>query len=204
MGDRRDRDDEGDRGGRRDGRSFLAGAGETLAIVAGFLAAGLLAGALAAASDGPPPGVESELAYSVGMDDAPEPRVWLVDGFNALHVAVLRGRARERWWTREGREQLLAKVRGFDARSAEVWVVFDGPHPAPDPAASATPDGPRVAFASSADAWLLQRVREAPAGEVAVVTADRPLAARARARGARVVSPHEFLARCAGAPPEES
>lgn len=196
----RDRDER-----PRHSRSLLAGAGETLAIVTGFVAAGLLAGALATAGDGAPPGVSSDLVYSAEMEDAPpEPRVWLVDGFNALHVAVLRGRSRERWWTREGREQLLARVRAFDAGSAEVWVVFDGPHAVSDAEAAAAPDGPRVAFASSADAWLLQRVREAPAGEVAVVTADRPLAARARARGARIVSPQEFLARCAGAAPEES
>jgi predicted RNA-binding protein with PIN domain len=135
-------------------------------------------------------------------DETAPPRVWLVDGFNALHVAVLRGRERAGWGTREGREQLLARVRGFDDRSAEIWVVFDGPHPANEAEAGAALGGPRIAFAHSADAWLLQRVRESRAGEVAVVTADRPLAARARARGARVVSPRDFLARCGGASKE--
>jgi predicted RNA-binding protein with PIN domain len=188
---------------RGNSRSFLAGAGETLAIVASFVSAGLLAGGLAAAGRPAPPGAEADLSYIPEMaDEVPEPRVWLVDGFNALHVAVLRGRAREGWWTREGREQLLARVRGFDDRSAEVWVVFDGPHPASEAEATAE-SGPRVAFAASADAWLLRRVREAPAGEVAVVTADRPLAARVRARGALVVSPRDFLARCGGTMPEE-
>lgn len=182
---------------RRAGRSFLRGVGETACIVAGFVAAGLLAGGLAAPTPAPPPGASDALPYIGEMaEEIPPPRVWLVDGFNALHVAVLRGRERAGWWTREGREQLLARVRSFEDPSAEIWVVFDGPHPLDDAAGEG--GGPRVAFARSADAWLLQRVREARAGEVAVVTADRPLAARARARGARVVSPREFLARCGG------
>lgn len=188
------------------GRSFLEGVGETLCIVAGFVAAGLLAGGLAVAGRPAPPGAARSLPYIGGMaDEADEtvpPRVWLVDGFNALHVAVLRGRERTGWWTREGREQLLARVRSFDDRSAEIWVVFDGPHPASDADVDAVDGGPRIAFARSADAWLLQRVRESRAGEVAVVTADRPLAARARAKGARVVSPRDFLARCGGSSQE--
>jgi len=183
------------------GVRFWSGVGETLGIVAGFVAAGLLAGGLAAAGRPDPQGASGRVPY---IGEMAEPRIWLVDGFNALHVAVLRGRERAGWWTREGREQLLARVRGFDDRSAEVWVVFDGPHPLSEADGAASESGPRVAFAASADAWLLQRVREAPAGEVAVVTADRPLAARARARGARVVSPHDFLARCAGPVPADS
>jgi hypothetical protein len=125
-----------------------------------------------------------------------EPRVWLVDGFNALCVALLAGRERSAWWTREGREEVLARVRGFDDPSAEIWVVFDGGRPEPEAEPDA-PAGPRVAFAPSADEWVLRRLREG-AREVAVVTADRRLAARARARGARVVSPRAFLARCSG------
>ena len=52
-----------------------------------------------------------------------------------------------------------------------------------------------VVFARSADDWLVKRVRAA--GEpVCVVTSDRQLADRARRRGAEVVSPRRFLARC--------
>lgn len=182
-------------------RRFWSGVGETFAIVTGFVAAGLLAGGLAVAASRSPQGAKEAVPY---IGEMAEPRIWLVDGFNALHVAVLRGRERANWWTREVREQLLARVRGFDDRSAEVWVVFDGPHPLSEADAAASERGPRVAFAASADAWLVQRVREAPAGQVAVVTADRPLAARLRARGARVVSPHDFLARCSGPVPADS
>jgi hypothetical protein len=187
-------------------RRFWSGVGETVGIVSGFVAVGLLAGGLAVAARPDPQGASEAVPYieEMALGENAEPRIWLVDGFNALHVAVLRGRERANWWTREVREQLLARVRGFDDRSAEVWVVFDGPHPLSEADAAASQGGPRIAFAASADAWLLQRVREAPAGQVAVVTADRPLAARARARGARVVSPHDFLARCSEPVPEDS
>ncbi len=55
----------------------------------------------------------------------------------------------------------------------------------------------RAVFAASADDWLVTRVRRAedPA-RFAVVTCDRQVADRVRHRGARVVSPREFLARC--------
>jgi hypothetical protein len=80
-----------------------------------------------------------------------------------------------------------------------VWVVFDGPdaRELPDPGAAGGGGArPRLVFAPSADDWLLRRARDAAPGEVAIVTADRRLAARARSRGATVVSPREFLARC--------
>lgn len=123
-----------------------------------------------------------------------EPGVWLVDGYNVLHAAVLRGRDRSRWWTSERRGELLERVRDF-AADTEVWVVFDGPD---DSKAESELRGPRCVFASSADTWLVDRVRTAadPA-QIAVVTSDRQVAGRARGRGARVVSPRDFMARCA-------
>lgn len=125
------------------------------------------------------------------FDPSREPRTWLVDGFNVLHVGVLRGRVRGEWWRQTSRERLLSRTAGFDDPSAEVWVVFDGPHPPSECS------GERVVFARSADEWLLRRVREAEApDQVAVVTADRRLADRVRARGARVIAPGEFLRRC--------
>jgi YacP-like NYN domain len=176
---------------------FLRGMGETFAIVAAFVAAGLaVAGQWDPRSPEPPGAEEAPYTLAVREAEPEEPRVWLVDGFNALCVALLAGRERSAWWTREGREEVLARVRAFDDPSAEIWVVFDGDRPAPEAEPGAAP-GPHVAFAPSADEWLLRRVRERP-GEVAVVTADRRLASRARARGARVVSPRAFLARCSG------
>ena len=54
----------------------------------------------------------------------------------------------------------------------------------------------RSVFAPSADEWLLARIRERDPAQVALVTADRRLAARARDRGVEVVAPAAFLARC--------
>ena len=168
------------------------GALETLGVLAAFVAFGLgWAEVVARApADGSP--------YPAHMvDDEPaEPSVWLLDGFNVLHAGPLGGRDRSEWWTAPRRDELLEIAARFEDRSAEVWVVFDGPRPgevgARDEAA-----GPQPVFAPSADAWLLERVRAAEdPGHIAVVTADRKLADRARHRGARVYAPRDFLTRC--------
>jgi len=162
-------------------RSACRGAAETGAVVAAVVAFGLGWASLAGgAAYAPAPMSEGR---------------WLVDGFNVLHAGVLRGNDRRGWWREEARARLLARVAGFDDAEAELWVVFDGPGPGAD--AERASLRPRVVFAPSADEWLLAAVREAadPAALV-VVTADRQLADRARHRGARVVSPRAFLARC--------
>ncbi len=130
---------------------------------------------------------------------APPARLWLVDGFNVLHAGVLVGRDRASWWNEARREQLLAIVERFEAKreDAEIWVVFDGPGGAE--AAAREGSRVRVAFARSADEWLVKRVRAA-GGSVCVVTGDRQLADRARRRGAEVLSPRCFLARCGHVP----
>ena len=105
-----------------------------------------------------------------------EPKLrFLVDGFNVLHAGVLRGNDRRGWWREEMRGRLLERVASFEDGEAELFVVF----------------------APSADAWLLAAVGDAedPA-RVVIVTADRQLADRARHRGAQVVAPRAFLARC--------
>jgi predicted RNA-binding protein with PIN domain len=126
-------------------------------------------------------------------------RRWLVDGFNVLHVGILRGRARGAWWREEGRARLLERVASFQGPAAQVWIVFDGPRPAEAaPQDSATSPG-QVVFAPSADDWLLEEVRRAEdPTTITLVTADRRLADRARHRGAAVVSPRAFLDRCSG------
>ena len=125
-----------------------------------------------------------------------QPTLWLVDGFNVLHVVLLHGESRKAWWQSKGRERVVELVRAFDAADAEVVVVFDGSQPPPEgePENAA---GLRVVFAAPADDWVLTAVRTAPdPARVAVVTADRRLAARARHRGAQVVAPGVFAARC--------
>ncbi|MCP3986366.1 MAG: hypothetical protein GY723_18455 [bacterium] len=148
-----------------------------------------------------------------------EPEHWLVDGFNVLHVALLHGRERGRWWRAEARNQLLSRIQRFEG-PGEVCVVFDGPRPEaensdPGPEAEDSDPGPeaensdpelasplpatvpRVVFAPSADDWLLAEIRKYPNPEqLVVVTADRRLADRARHRGAQIHSPRDFLTRC--------
>jgi predicted RNA-binding protein with PIN domain len=122
-------------------------------------------------------------------------RLWLVDGFNVLHVGMLQGRDRSDWWKRERREELLARVERFQSehREADVLVVFDGAHPPDTPHESKV----SIVFAPSADDWLVRAVREAEHAEsIAVVTADRRLADRVRRRGATVVPPRSFISRC--------
>jgi predicted RNA-binding protein with PIN domain len=134
------------------------------------------------------------IAYAGSPMACDEPTIWLVDGYNVLHATVLGGKDRSQWWTGSRRRELLERVSGFDA-DAEVWIVFDGPD---DSGAEAELPGPRCVFAASADDWLVDRVRKAEdPTAIAVVTADRQVAGRARGRGARIVSPKDFLARCA-------
>jgi len=166
----------------------------TLAFGAGFVAVGL---AWAAAESGLRQRDEvcAPIAYAASPMACGEPTIWLVDGYNVLHAAVLGGKDRSQWWTGSRRRELLERVSGFDV-DAEIWIVFDGPD---DSGAEAELPGPRCVFAASADAWLVDRVRRAEdPSEIAVVTADRQVAGRARGRGARIVSPKDFLARCAG------
>ena len=145
-------------------------------------------------------------------EEPSNPSIWLVDGFNVLHAGILRGRDRGRWWQASERHRLLELARRFDDPEAQVWVVFDGPHPPEEPEEAEASGGPpeegeasgqpskervQVVFAPSADEWLLARLRAAPAPErTVVVTRDRRLADRCRHRGARVASPREFLAHC--------
>jgi len=173
---------------------FAREAALALVWMAAFVALGVGARALAAGAEAtayPAPPMADP------ADPADEPRTWLVDGFNLMHAAVLRGRDRRDWWRAEARERVLELVRRLDAPDAEVVVVFDGQRPADEPEAPAA--GPQVVFAASADEWLIRAVRQAPnPGRIAVVTADRQLADRARHRGARVIGPIAFRERCGG------
>ena len=173
---------------------FGRGVFEAAAVIAGFLALGLSAARVLAEAPGGAP-------YAGEVDDASDgaPRVWLVDGYNVLCTGLLGGRDRRDWWSPERRAELVARLERFDRADAEIWVVFDGER---TPDAGESPGRVQTVFAPSADAWLAQQVRtRAEAEPVAVVTADRQVAARARHRGARVVSPSELLRRCQGEPP---
>ncbi len=125
------------------------------------------------------------------------PTRWLVDGFNVLNVALLRGTEREHFWGPAARTRLLALADRFPD-ATRVVVVFDGGRPVAETDRGAqAPGGASHLFTPDADAWLLRAVRESDdPGRVAVVTADRRLADRARHRGAQVVSPSRFLDAC--------
>jgi hypothetical protein len=181
---------------RRELRATLLGLAQTLAIAAAFVGGGL---AFAAATRGP------DALWAAPATPYPGPampgRLWLVDGFNVIQVGLLAGRDREGWWRAERRAALLDAAARLAGPEDEVVVVFDGPRPAP---AMDAGGGVRAVYAPSADEWLLERVRDGGAArELRVVTADRRLAARARSRGAEVVAPSAFLARCT-APSEAS
>ena len=168
-------------------RIVAAGTAQTGGVIGAVVAFGLIWAGCGARS-------EDRAAYN------PRPMEqnarWLVDGFNVLHAGVLRGNDRSGWWREEMRARLLERVAAFEDGAAELWVVFDG-H-GPGASAEVASLRPRVVFAPSADDWLLAAVRDAadPA-QVVLVTADRQLADRARHRGAQVVAPRSFLARCA-------
>jgi predicted RNA-binding protein with PIN domain len=180
--------------------TIARGAAEAFGVMAAFVFGGL---GLAAAERwaGPHGGPYPLPAMAAAADDPCEmgpadepaaPAVWLVDGFNVLCAGVLRGRERSAFWSEASRQKLLERVARFEDADARVIVVFDGAQP-PD---AAPRERPETIFASSADDWIVARLRQASDERVTVVTADRQLAGRARHRGAEVVSPLRFLARC--------
>jgi hypothetical protein len=186
-------------------RQFLAETGGALGIMGIFLGLAFAGWQLGSGARAGPP----EPAYlrgpmtAAGSEGRREPpaTTWLIDGFNVLNVALLRGTEREAFWRGASRRLLIDLAGRLDEADAEVVVVFDGSRPSPGDEDLGPPPGkrrpPQVVFARPADDWLLRRIRSAPdpAG-VVVVTADRQLADRARHRGARVVAPALFVERC--------
>jgi len=146
-----------------------------------------------------------ENASSSDPDPAPAigahtAQVWLLDGFNVLHAAMFRDRERSGWWREEDRERLLTRVCEFAEPAEEIWVVFDGSRESePDARQLRTTGGAPVylVFASSADDWLVRKVRGAAEPErIGVVTRDRRVGGRSRHAGASVVAPADFLGLC--------
>jgi predicted RNA-binding protein with PIN domain len=174
-------------------RRFAGEVAIAFAVMGGFVALALGGAALESVTARHYP-----RAAVADRGEAEAPTTWLVDGFNLLHAVVLHGGPRNEWWREANRARVVELAARFDDARAEVVVVFDGARPDAEPAADrASPPRPRVVFAASADEWMLAALRAAPdPGRIAVVTADRQLSDRARYRGARVVRPTEFAARC--------
>ena len=140
----------------------------------------------------------------------PDPgTTWLIDGYNVLHAGMLRREDRAAWWTRSHRERLIDRVGRLENDAQEIWIAFDGEDegertPEPTKRGGSAPAGShpkpasiRIIYARSADAWILARVRKTDRPqELAVVTADRKVADKARHHGAQIVSPRIFLDRC--------
>ena len=102
----------------------------------------------------------------------------LVEGNNVM------GARPDGWWRdREGAMQRL--VMALDALDEEVVVVFDGAERDLQAVRA------RVLFAPHADDEIAARAGE----DVTVVTSDRELAERVRAKGALVVGAGAFLRR---------
>ena len=119
---------------------------------------------------------------------------WLVDAYNVIHVTLLGGSDRSRWWTAPVRSQLIERAAWLPPTRGQVWLVFDGAEPT-RPGVD-QPPGPKQVFAPAADEWIVKRLKASPEVERIVVTADRRLAGRCRHHGAVIVSPGEFIRAC--------
>ena len=159
---------------------FTRSALGSLGVVAAFVAFGLLWSSGLDAGPTAPAYPAPRAAYPAPMGTEEAPRVWLVDGYNVVCSGLLGGRERAGWWQEERRAELLERLQRFDDPTVEIWVVFDG-----DGGDGITAEGRvRAVFTPSADAWLVEQVKARGAdAPVAVVTADRRIADRARRRG---------------------
>jgi predicted RNA-binding protein with PIN domain len=117
--------------------------------------------------------------------------LFLVDGFNVLHAAVLEGRERREWWALSGQARVVALAESF--QGGEVWVVFDARG---NDRISGT-ERVQVRFADDADDCIVGLCAELRGQRsVTVVTADRSLTDRAKHRGATRLSPWQFREQC--------
>ena len=123
------------------------------------------------------------------MIDTTAVDVWLIDGFNVLHACLLKGRDRERWWSAGAQARVARWLEAF-ARAHRVVVVFDASHEHSE-RCSNEGLGVTLCFAPDADDEIVRLV-EAAAGSVCVITADRSLSDRCRARGAGTLRPWPF------------
>src|SRR6476659_2980309 len=98
----------------------------------------------------------------------------------------------------EDRDALVAEISSrLRGHRASVRLFFDGPSRRGTTLGSLTVRD----AGGSADEAILRDIRAArDAGEIVVVTADRELAGRARASGAKTLAPEEFWARFGTAP----
>ena len=129
------------------------------------------------------------------------PRSWIVDGYNVLRVS-LSPQGAENWWREERRAALLTLASRLPYPNEPITLVFDAKHltePQLKPAAEDARARVRQVYAPSADEWIIATLKQrSDLEQTVVVTADRPLADRARHRGAEIVATDAFVALCGG------
>jgi predicted RNA-binding protein with PIN domain len=117
----------------------------------------------------------------------------IIDGHNL--IGRMRGLSFED--EERGREEVLRRVGAVKGSGGEpVLVVFDGNRP--DRRVSGRFGGVRVAYSAagrSADDEIVARLESSQRKDITVVTSDRNLADRCRARGASILSAQLFVAR---------
>ncbi|MCP4548269.1 MAG: NYN domain-containing protein [bacterium] len=116
-----------------------------------------------------------------------------IDGFNVIHqlpdlVDLLASEPQE------ARRRFLRMLASPASRSSERWfVIFDGPRPGRDFA----PGPIEIVYAPSADAWIVEELRDHPnARLITVVSSDvKDIGRSARQLGAIVISAQDFIGR---------
>ena len=117
--------------------------------------------------------------------------LYLVDGFNLLHAAVLTGRSRAGWRGADAQRRVIELSEKFD--QGEVVVVFDerGSERA------APTERVDVRFVPDADEHIVSQCEALRSSRsIVVVSADRALCDRAAYRGASRLSPWKFAEQC--------
>lgn len=117
------------------------------------------------------------------------------DGYNILHAVLLGHERNVTWWHRDFQLRVVSWVEQLLDRPplnvAVATVVFDAERP-PSDAERVRSSLASIVYTPDADDWIVRECTKTnAAGTPApwVVTADRALTERVKARGARVVKP---------------
>lgn len=86
--------------------------------------------AMEEASEEASDGASEEASGEVTAAYPAERRTILVDGFNVLHAVLEESERETGWWRRTQRDRLLRLAAGWPIATDELWVAFDGAHPA--------------------------------------------------------------------------
>lgn len=129
-----------------------------------------------------------------------EPRgLLLIDGFNLLHAAILKGRDRAGWWKAENQGRVLKLVRAYQG-AEECWLVFDAARVGSERLSFGeqveSDSEPLLIYAPSADDRIVGLAQEHVNRSPTIVSADRALQDRCRRWGTKRMSPWSFADLC--------